>query len=85
MIKLKLNLSKKLVLYPKSYIFKLTPKDKKEFSDNLKVGNEGLMDNQIKKEQKMEFTESKFKIIAIGHFDDQLHKPLKITKMFDNK
>ena len=68
-------------LYPKSYIFKLTPKDKKEFKDQLQKGKKGLI--EIPKLKGAGTVKVLFMIEEIGHFDDELHKPLMIVKMFD--
>lgn len=76
-------IKRKNFIYPKPYIFKITPKDLKEFSDKLKPGQKGLMKNTVK--QKRENLISKFIIVELGHFDNELHKPLMITKMFNSK
>lgn len=73
-------------VYPKPYVFKVTPKDHKEFGEYLKPENEGIMYNDFKVETLQKLHKkgkpySHFKVIELGHFDDEMHKPLKIDHM----
>lgn len=68
-------------VYPKPYVFKLTPKDKKEFKEYLQKGQKGIIKvDKVKGEGTVEVP---FMIEEIGHFDDEMHKPLMIVKMFN--
>lgn len=68
-------------LFPKPYVFKLTPKDKAEFKEKLQPNQKGLI--EVAKLKGEGTVHCPFMIVDVGHFDDQMHKPLKIIKMFD--
>lgn len=78
---IKRNKKGKEWVYPKAYIFKLTPKDKNEFKEYLQKGSKGLIEVPKLKGEGM--AKAPFIIEEIGHFDDELRKPLMIVKMFD--
>ena len=72
-------------IYPKPYTFLLTPRDKKEFGDDLEYARRGLIEVPklgVSEEHKGETVIVPFAVQEVGHFDDEVHKPLKIVKMF---
>lgn len=74
---IKIQFSKFYGLYPKEYIFMLTPKAKKLFMDDLEPGRYGVMNNPADKKKKT----NEFVVLEIGDFDNKVHKPLDIIKM----
>lgn len=74
---IKIQFSKFYGLYPKEYIFMLTPKAKKLFMNDLEPGRYGVMNNPADKKKKT----NEFVILEIGDFDNKVHKPLDIIKM----
>lgn len=60
-------------LYPKSYVFKLTSKDKKEFKDQLQKGKKGLIEISKCKMNKVSSNRtSEVKKQREGNFMDEL-------------
>lgn len=55
--------------------------NRNEFKECLQKGRKGLIEVPKLKGEGM--AKSPFVIEEVGHFDDELHKPLMIVKMFD--
>ena len=67
------NKSGREQLYPKSYVFKLTPKDKKEFKDQLQKRKKGLIEiSKCKTNKASSNRTSEVKKQREGNFMDEL-------------